>query len=143
MAGTSFSAIASLVEEGSKIGQYSWDFPSDPPPMNHSRVERHSNRPAFLHFLHHVTEKDWYVSSLGRGLDHEAAAQRLDMRGLNAIPYFLGRDGCADECIAISAHVQKSLHVLLSQVRPDVVAERADELRQGTVRRQKLLDVAL
>ncbi len=51
------------------------------------------------------------------------------MLGLNAIPQFLGRDGCADECIAIAAHVQKSL-------------QRAEELRQGAVRRQKLLDVA-
>ena len=82
-------------------------------PRRDSRVERHRNRPDFHHFLHHVTEKDWHVSSLGRGLYHKAAAQRLDMLGLNAIPHFLGRDGCADECIPIAADVKKVLHVLL------------------------------
>jgi hypothetical protein len=111
-------------------------------PRRDSQVERHSNGPAFHHFLHDVTENDWYVSSLRRGLDHEAAAQRLDMRGLNAVPHFFGRDGCADECIDIKAYVQKVLHVPLSQVRPNIVAERAEELRQVAFRLQKLLDVA-
>ncbi len=59
------------------------------------------------------------------------------------IPHFLGRDGCADECIPNAADVKKVLHVLLSQVGLDVLAERAEELRQSAVRRQKLLNVAL
>ncbi len=81
-------------------------------------------------------------SSLRKGLDHEAAAQHLDMRGLNAVPHILGQDGCVDKCIAITTYVQKALHVLLSQVRRDIVAERTEELRQVAFRWQKLFDVA-
>ncbi len=43
---------------------------------------------------------------------------------------------------SIAAHVKKALHVLLSQVGLDEMLERAEELRQSAVRRQKLLDVA-
>ncbi len=109
-------------------------------PRRDSQVERHSDRSAFHHFLNDVPEDDWYVCSLGRARNHESATERFDMRGLNAIPHFLGRDGCADECIA--ADVKKALHVFLSQVGLDVMAERAEELRQSAVRRQKHLDVA-
>ncbi len=111
-------------------------------PRRDSQVERHCHRPAFHDFLHDVPEDDLYVRSLGRGRNHEAATERLDMRGLNAIPHFLGRDRCADECIPIAADLKKALHVLLSQVGLDEMAERAEELRQSAVRRQKLLDVA-
>jgi hypothetical protein len=64
------------------------------------------------------------------------------MRGLNTIPHFLGRNGCADECIPSAVNVKKALHVLLSQVGLNVVAEHAEEQRQRAVQRQKLLDVA-
>ncbi len=88
-------------------------------PRRDSQVERQSDRPAFHHFLHDVSEDELYVCSLGRGLKHEAAAQRLDMLGPNAIPHFLGRDECADECIPIAADVKKALHMLLFQVGLD------------------------
>ncbi len=53
------------------------------------------------------------------------------MRGLNlnAIAQFLSRNVFADECIA-GADFIEALHVLLSEIGLDVVAERAKELPQ-------------
>ncbi len=82
-------------------------------PRRDSQVERHSDRSAFHHFYHNVPEDDRYVRSLERARNHEAASERLEMCGLNAIPHFLCGDGCADECIPIAADVKKALQVLL------------------------------
>ncbi len=59
---------------------------------------RSSVWPAFHYLLHHVPEDDGYVPSLGSCHNHKAAAERLRMRGLNAIPHFLSQAGIADEC---------------------------------------------
>jgi hypothetical protein len=85
--------------------------------------------PAFHNLFHHVPEFYWHVRAHGRGCDHEAAADRLGMRRLNAIPHFLSRNGLADECI-VGADITEALHMLHSQSGLDVVAERAEELPQ-------------
>jgi hypothetical protein len=74
---------------------------SQPPqvvvPRSNLEMESHCPWPAFHNLLHHVPEFDIHVRALGRGHDHEAAAERLGMRRLNAIPHFLGRYGFAEE----------------------------------------------
>jgi hypothetical protein len=81
-------------------------------PRSNLEMESQCPWPAF-HNLHHVPEFDWHVRALGRGHDHEAAAERLGMLRLNAIPHFLSRNGFADECIA-GADFTEALHMLLS-----------------------------
>ncbi len=62
---------------------------------------------------------------------HDAAAESLQMRRLNAI---LSRNGITDECIP-EAYFPEVLHMLLSEIGLDVVAEQAEELPQWAVRR--------
>ncbi len=90
-------------------------------------MERQCAWPALHNLLRHVLEVDLHVRSLGRGHNHEAGAEHLGMRRLNAIPHFLSRNGLADECIA-EADFTEALHVLLSETGLDVVAELAEEL---------------
>ena len=106
---------------------------SQPPdvlvPRSNLEMESQCPWPAFHNLFHHVPQLDWHVSALGRGREHEAAAERLGMRRLNTIPHVLSRNGFSDECIA-GADFTEALHMLLSQRGLDVVAERAQELAQ-------------
>ncbi len=76
-------------------------------------MESQCQWPAFHNLFHHVSEFDWHVRALGRGREHEAAAERLGMRRLNTTPHFLSQNGFADECIA-GAEFCEVLHMLLS-----------------------------
>ncbi len=108
---------------------------SQPPlvvvPRSNLEMERQCAWPTLHNLIHHVPEVDLHVQSLrlGRGHNHEAAAERLGMRGLNAIRHFLSRNGFTDEYIA-EADFTWALHVLLSKTGLDVVAERAEGLPQ-------------
>ncbi len=106
---------------------------SQPPqvvvPRSNLEMESQCLWPTFHDLFHHVPEFDWHVRALGRGREHEAAAERLGMRRLNTISHALSRNGFEDECIA-GADFTEVLHMLLSKSGLDVVAERAQELPQ-------------